>query len=250
MLRAMGASVLAMVLVLVIGPAFIRWLRLNEFGQNIREDGPRGPQDQRRHADHGRRAHLVRRPHPLPHLQPLLGRVADCVHRRDRQRDDRLHRRLDQDRPQALARPLGALQAPAAAAALAVHRLRGAALRRRHHLGRRSLHLVSAGARHHRLLRADLPDARRVLQRREPHRRPGRAGGRRVGHRARRHGRHRLHHRAQHERPRHHRPHGHRRLRRRRGARVPLVQHVPGRRLHGGHRLARPRRRDRRAWPS
>ncbi len=42
MLRAMGASVVAMVLVLVIGPAFIRWLRVNEFGQNIREDGPEG----------------------------------------------------------------------------------------------------------------------------------------------------------------------------------------------------------------
>ena len=40
MLRAMGASVLAMILVLVIGPAFVRWLRLNEFGQNIRSDGP------------------------------------------------------------------------------------------------------------------------------------------------------------------------------------------------------------------
>ncbi len=40
MLRAMGASVLAMVLVLVIGPAFIRWLRVNEFGQNIRAEGP------------------------------------------------------------------------------------------------------------------------------------------------------------------------------------------------------------------
>jgi phospho-N-acetylmuramoyl-pentapeptide-transferase len=40
MLRAMGASVLAMVLVLVIGPAFVRWLRLNEFGQNIRDEGP------------------------------------------------------------------------------------------------------------------------------------------------------------------------------------------------------------------
>jgi phospho-N-acetylmuramoyl-pentapeptide-transferase len=38
----MGASVLAMVLVLVIGPAFIRWLRVNEFGQNIREEGPEG----------------------------------------------------------------------------------------------------------------------------------------------------------------------------------------------------------------
>jgi phospho-N-acetylmuramoyl-pentapeptide-transferase len=38
----MGASVLAMVLVLLIGPAFVRWLRVNEFGQNIREDGPEG----------------------------------------------------------------------------------------------------------------------------------------------------------------------------------------------------------------
>jgi len=42
MLRAMGASVVAMVLMLVIGPWFIRWLRLNEFGQNIREEGPEG----------------------------------------------------------------------------------------------------------------------------------------------------------------------------------------------------------------
>ena len=42
MLRAMGASVVAMVMMLIIGPAFIRWLRLNEFGQNIREDGPAG----------------------------------------------------------------------------------------------------------------------------------------------------------------------------------------------------------------
>ena len=42
MLRAMGASVIAMVLMLVIGPPFIRWLRLNEFGQNIREEGPEG----------------------------------------------------------------------------------------------------------------------------------------------------------------------------------------------------------------
>jgi len=40
MLRAMGASVTAMILVLVVGPAFIRWLRGNEFGQNIREEGP------------------------------------------------------------------------------------------------------------------------------------------------------------------------------------------------------------------
>ncbi len=42
MLRAMAASVVAMVIVLIIGPAFVRWLRLNEFGQSIREDGPEG----------------------------------------------------------------------------------------------------------------------------------------------------------------------------------------------------------------
>ncbi len=42
MLRAMGASVVAMVLMLLIGPPFIRWLHLNEFGQNIREEGPDG----------------------------------------------------------------------------------------------------------------------------------------------------------------------------------------------------------------
>jgi phospho-N-acetylmuramoyl-pentapeptide-transferase len=36
----MGASVMAMIVMLIIGPPFIRWLRLNEFGQSIREDGP------------------------------------------------------------------------------------------------------------------------------------------------------------------------------------------------------------------
>ena len=42
MLRAMGASVMAMVVMVLIGPAFIRWLRRNEFGQNVRDDGPVG----------------------------------------------------------------------------------------------------------------------------------------------------------------------------------------------------------------
>jgi phospho-N-acetylmuramoyl-pentapeptide-transferase len=44
MLRAMVASVTAMVLVLAIGPAFVRWLRANEFGQNVRDEGPEGHQ--------------------------------------------------------------------------------------------------------------------------------------------------------------------------------------------------------------
>jgi phospho-N-acetylmuramoyl-pentapeptide-transferase len=31
-----------MLVILVIGPAFIEWLRRNEFGQAIREEGPEG----------------------------------------------------------------------------------------------------------------------------------------------------------------------------------------------------------------
>jgi phospho-N-acetylmuramoyl-pentapeptide-transferase len=38
--RAMAASIAAMVLMLAIGPWFIEWLRRNEFGQSIREEGP------------------------------------------------------------------------------------------------------------------------------------------------------------------------------------------------------------------
>ena len=146
-LRAMGASVLAMVLVLIIGPAFIRWLR----AQRVRPEHPRGgaggPQDQRGHAHHGRRAHLVRRARRLPRLQPLLRRVAHRVHRGGGQRAHRVRRRLDQDRAQALPGALGALQAAPAAAAGAVHRVRRPALRRRHHGRGRAVHLVQAGAR-------------------------------------------------------------------------------------------------------
>jgi phospho-N-acetylmuramoyl-pentapeptide-transferase len=39
-IRVLGAGVLAMVLSLVIGPRFIAFLRRNEFGQHIREEGP------------------------------------------------------------------------------------------------------------------------------------------------------------------------------------------------------------------
>ena len=38
----LAAGVVAMLLGIVSGPAFIAFLRRNEFGQNIREDGPEG----------------------------------------------------------------------------------------------------------------------------------------------------------------------------------------------------------------
>ena len=117
MLRAMGASVVAMVLMLVIGPAFIRWLRVNEFGQNIREEGPEGHKTKEGTPTMGGMliwfAVLV----AVPHLQPLLRGVAHRDDRRAGQRRHRLRRRLDQDRAQALPGALGALQAPPAAGA-------------------------------------------------------------------------------------------------------------------------------------
>lgn len=42
MFRALAAAITAMVLMLAVGPWFIDWLRRNEFGQNIREEGPEG----------------------------------------------------------------------------------------------------------------------------------------------------------------------------------------------------------------
>jgi len=42
MFRALAGGITAMVVVLALGPAFIEWLRRNEFGQAIREEGPAG----------------------------------------------------------------------------------------------------------------------------------------------------------------------------------------------------------------
>ena len=42
MFRAMAASFCSLVLMLLLGPKFIDWLRRNEFGQNIRAEGPEG----------------------------------------------------------------------------------------------------------------------------------------------------------------------------------------------------------------
>jgi phospho-N-acetylmuramoyl-pentapeptide-transferase len=44
MFSALAASFTALALMLVVGPKFIGWLRTNEFGQNIREEGPQAHQ--------------------------------------------------------------------------------------------------------------------------------------------------------------------------------------------------------------
>jgi phospho-N-acetylmuramoyl-pentapeptide-transferase len=39
-IRVLAAAVIAMIISIVIGPKFIEFLRRNEFGQHIREEGP------------------------------------------------------------------------------------------------------------------------------------------------------------------------------------------------------------------
>ena len=42
MFTALAAGITSMVVILIVGPWFIEWLRRNEFGQTIREEGPQG----------------------------------------------------------------------------------------------------------------------------------------------------------------------------------------------------------------
>ena len=42
MIRVLAAGVIAMVVSIIVGPKFIEFLRRNEFGQHIREEGPEG----------------------------------------------------------------------------------------------------------------------------------------------------------------------------------------------------------------
>ena len=145
MLRAMGAGVVAMILMLVIGPAFIRWLRVNEFGQNIREEGPEGHKTKEGTPTMG--GMLIWLAVIVPFLIFSRFSVASitvmiCC---PRQRRHRLRRRLDQDRATPLAGPLRPLQAAPAARPGAVHRVRGPALRRPGHARRRPVHRLEAG---------------------------------------------------------------------------------------------------------
>ena len=103
----LAAGVVAMLLGIVSGPAFIAFLRRNEFGQNIREDGPGRAPDQAGHADDGRgrparRARCSRSSSspstPARGLRSPASALA-CA-------GDRLRRRLPQADAAAVARPV------------------------------------------------------------------------------------------------------------------------------------------------
>ena len=45
MIRVLAAGVVAMVVSILVGPKFIEFLRRNEIGQHIREEGPKVPRE-------------------------------------------------------------------------------------------------------------------------------------------------------------------------------------------------------------
>ena len=226
------AGMASMLICIFLGPKFIEYLRVREFGQHIREDGP-----QEHHAKAG-----------TPTMGGLIIFAAICVpylvlSERDasslavfgvahRLRGAGLRRRLHQDHQTALARALRALQA----ARPAGPRLRP--LVGRPPLGRARTAALLPDRRRQRLprpgplLRARLPGHRRHLERGQPDRRPRRPRRRLLRDRpAHLHG----------DRLRRLRPAGPgaaRLLPGRRLHRIPLVQRLPGLDLHGGHRLA------------
>ena len=121
-----------MLITIFLGPKFIEWLRVQEFGQQIREEGP-----QEHHAKAGTPTMgglILFLAIAVPYLvlsEPRHGEPRG-LRGRGRLRGARLRRRLHQDLQAALARALGALQAARpdrARARAVVGRLRAARAR-------------------------------------------------------------------------------------------------------------------------
>ena len=96
MVRVLVAAIVAMLASIVVGPSFIEYLRRKEIGQHIREEGPAGTRHQAGNADHGRAPDHLLRPLPVPGAEPLHGRRAHRRVHHGRLRAHRLPGRLHQ----------------------------------------------------------------------------------------------------------------------------------------------------------
>ncbi len=76
------AGMASMLICIFLGPRFIEFLREQEFGQHIREDGPEGPPRQGGHADDGRTDHVRRDRRAVPDPRQLRRRQPRRVRRR------------------------------------------------------------------------------------------------------------------------------------------------------------------------
>ena len=228
-----------MLITIFLGPKFIEWLRLREFGQQIREEGP-----QEHHSKAGTPTmgglilflaiavpYLVLSKRDTASLA-VFGVAVGCAALGFA--DDFI--KISKRRSLGLSARYKLLGADRARAGALVGRLRPARARpgaRVADLRRRDPHRPGA------LPDLHLPGDRRGLERGQPHRRARRARRGLLRDRAAR-----LHGDHDHQRPGG--PRAARRLLRRRLDRLPLVQRLPGVDLHGRHRLARARGGDRR----
>ena len=112
--RVLIAALVALIISLVVGPKFIEFLRRNEFGQHIREEGPQHHLAKQGTPTMGGLMILFAATIAFLLGQPLPAPVADRALHDARLRRDRVPRRLREADAQALARPLGALEDAAA----------------------------------------------------------------------------------------------------------------------------------------
>ena len=69
--RVLAAGIFAMVISILAGPKFIDFLRRNEFGQHIREEGPAGHHVKQGTPTMGGLLIVVSTIDPVPRAQPL-----------------------------------------------------------------------------------------------------------------------------------------------------------------------------------
>ena len=88
MARVLIAALVAMIIAILVGPRFIAFLRKNEFGQHIREEGPERHAEKQGTPTMGGLLIIARRVDRVPSALPLHAARADGL------RDDaRLRRR-------------------------------------------------------------------------------------------------------------------------------------------------------------
>ena len=133
--KVIAAGLVAMVLSIIVGPKFIDFLRRNELGQHIREEGPEGHRTKQGTPTMGGVLIVLAAALPFLALSEYTLSAWTVFAVTHRVRRHRLHRRLHQGHPPPLARPVRPLEAAAA--------------RRDHGLPR--LGRARAGARHRRL---------------------------------------------------------------------------------------------------
>ena len=114
MVRVFIAGLIAMVVSVVIGPKFIEFLRRNELGQPIREEGPAGHVVKQGTPVMGGLLILLCALLPVPRALQVHAARADRALPDRLLRRDRLPRRLHQASPPPLARAPGPVEAPPA----------------------------------------------------------------------------------------------------------------------------------------